>query len=230
MKFLDWNISFKCDIQKIVEELKNAVKNDSFIITLQEVKPYAFEYLQQEFNNIASLYYSLDFRKVGKYDTDSRKLGVAIIVSKDLSCIDVGVFNRCLMPDRTLYATIKSNENEIKVVSLHSITGCQHGKAKAIQFLSFTEEIENYQPDIISFDANEPETDHYNISEMKFFDNHDKGNGAKTFFNKCSELNLVDSFLVNYDNSAFIYGKPLTVSHIVGKGAFKKEKNMILYL
>lgn len=225
MRIINWNISFKCDIYKIIEKLQILISNiDYFVINLQEVKPTHYEILKKSFLHTANLYYSLNYRKIGKYDTDSRKLGVAIIVSNPLIVENSNVFDRTLMPDRTLFVKLKFKDQEIKIASFHSITGCAHKKAKSIQFYSFTEAIETFKPDIISIDANEPEIDHYDICQMKFFDNQDKGKGAKTFFEMCQELNLVDSFTVKYNKSLYELGQPLTTSHIVGKGKYKKNK------
>lgn len=146
------------------------------------MKIYAYECLKQSFEDIANIEYSLDYRIPGRYDTDSRKLGVAILVSKDLRIKNAQVLNRALMPDRTLMVDVEYQNTTLRVLGLHSITGCHHLKAKEIQFFSCAEAIDEYKPDIVGIDANEPQYDHYEISQMKFFDNYSKGNGCKTFF------------------------------------------------
>lgn len=145
----------------------------------------SYEALNKAFADVAKIEYSLEYRAPGKYDTDSRKLGVAILVSKDIEIIDAKVLDRALMPDRTLLVDIKYRNSSLRVLGLHSITGCQHLKAKEIQFFSFAEAIDEYRPDIVGIDANEPQYDHYEISKMKFFDNYNKGNGCKTFLSRC---------------------------------------------
>lgn len=220
MKIFNWNISYSCNIEKICKEIENNVFNSSFIITLQEVIPSSYEFIRNKFCNVANFFYSLDYRKPGKFDTKSRKLGVLLIISKDIKIIEVDVCHRCLLPERTIFATIKCNNKKLKIISLHSITGCDHKKAKSIQFYSFAELIETYKPDILTFDANEPAKDHYKIDNMQFFNNKDKGLGAKTFFNTIKEMGLVDSFVKYYDKSKFYENQPLTVSHYVGA---KKE-------
>ena len=220
MKILNWNISYSCNIEKICDEIESNVLNSSFIITLQEVIPSSYEYIRERFCNVAKFFYSLNNRKPGKFDTKSRKLGVLLILSKDVDIIKADVCHRCLLPERTLFAKIKYNNQELKIISLHSITGCDHKKAKSIQFYSFAEFIDFYKPDILTFDANEPAKDHYEIKNMQFFDNRDKGLGAKTFFNIINKIGLVDSFIHDYDKSKFCENQPLTVSHFVG---VKKE-------
>jgi hypothetical protein len=216
MKIFNWNISYSCNIEKICNEIENNILNSSFIITLQEVTASSYEYIRERFCSIANFFYSLNNRTPGKFDTKSRKLGVLLILSKDIDVIETGVCHRCLLPERTLFATIKYNNQELKVISLHSITGCDHKKAKSIQFYSFAELVDFYKPDILTFDANEPSKDHYEIKNMQFFDNKDKGLGAKTFFNVIDEIGLVDAFINNYDKSKFLENQPLTVSHFVG--------------
>lgn len=216
MIIINWNISYSSNIEKICQELKDLIReDDTIIITLQEVVDSSFKYLKNTFQNDFNLLYSLDYRTPGKFDTKSRKLGTTIITSKNIEIIESNVFNRCLLPDRTLFATTKIDNKIIKIATFHSITGCAHKKAKSLQFYSFAEVVDNYKPDILTIDANEPEIDHFNIDEMKFFDNGDKGNGAKTFFETCKKSGLIDSYSKFYNKTNFELGKPLVISHIV---------------
>ena len=81
-----------------------------------------------------------------------------------------------------------------RIISLHSITGVDYKKAKSTQYFSFAEAIDAMKPDIVTFDANEPKVDHYEVSQMEFFDNRDKGAGAAAFFNSLSSAGLFDAF------------------------------------
>lgn len=217
MIILNWNISYGCNIEKICNELKNITKEDkTIVVTLQEVVESSFKYLEKMLQNDFNVIYSLNFRKPGKYDTKSRKLGTLIMTTKNIKIIESNVFNRCLLPERTLYATIEIDNKIIKVVTLHSITGCAHKKAKSLQFYSFAEVVDDYKPDILTIDANEPDIDHFDIDNMKFFDNGDKGNGAKTFFNTCKSVGLIDSYTKFYNKTNFEYGQPVVVSHVIG--------------
>lgn len=221
MKIINWNISWNNKTDNKVTYLRNLIENDSFIVILQEVKQHAYEFLKDSLNDIANIEYSLNYRVPGKYDTDSRKLGVAILISKDFRITNAQVIDRALMPDRTMLVDIKNHNFQLRVLGLHSITGCHHLKAKEIQYFSFAEAIDEYKPDIVGIDANEPEYDHYEISKMKFFDNYNKGNGCKTFFETMQTNGLADAFVKDYNIGKYEDGKYLTTSHIIKRG--KKE-------
>lgn len=219
MKVINWNICcLKGKIEQKLDFLKNLVLGDSFIVVMQEVKTTDLEFVRTAFIDHAQVEYSLEYRKPGKYDTDSRKLGVAILVSNDISIQKAGVLNRALMPDRTLVVDLLVGGQPLRVFGLHSITGCDHRKAKELQFFSFAEAIDEYRPDIVAIDANEPEHDHYDIEKMKFFDNRNKGNGCRTFFKTMLQNGMVDSFAKDYDRNLFIEGQCLQTSHIIKRG------------
>ena len=114
-------------------------------------------------------------------------------------------------------------------MGLHSITGCHHLKAKEIQYFSFAEAIDEYCPDIVGIDANEPQYDHYEISKMKFFDNYNKGNGCKTFFEVMATNGMVDAFVKDYDPKEYVEGEYLTTSHII-KRCHKKVRYDFLFV
>lgn len=229
MKIVNWNISWCNKIEKKISYLRAMIAGDSFIVILQEVRPHDYEFLKQSMDDIANIEYSLNYRIPGKYDTDARKLGVVIFASKDIDILDAKVLNRTLMPDRTLMVDLKYKGDNLRVFGLHSITGCQHLRAKEIQYFSFAEAIDEYQPDIVGIDANEPQYDHYEISKMKFFDNYNKGNGCKTFFNAMLEKGLVDSFVKNYDIKNYVEGEYLTTSHVIRRGK-KKVRYDFLFI
>ena len=229
MKILNWNISWASDTMPKIEYLKKQILGESFIAILQEVKPRAYNALKEHLSDVAQIEYSLSYRIPGKYDTDSRRLGVAILASKDIVIEKVGVLDRALMPDRTLMADVCYNNLCLRILGLHSITGCQHGKSKEIQYFSFAEAIDTYKPDIVGIDANEPQVDHYDISQMKFFDNYQKGNGCKTFFEAMKQNALMDAFVKNYDIRKFVEGEYLTTSHIIKRGN-KKVRYDFLFI
>lgn len=221
MVVINWNISYSSDVNKIISLIKSKIEADEYIVTLQEVTSSAYSELVKEFMDIANIEYSLNYREPGKFDTRSRKLGILIMTNKNIKIEKADVLNRTLLPDRTLFVKAIVGKTELKIISLHSITGCDHKKAKSLQFYSFAEAIDDIKPDIVSFDANEPSTDHYNINQMEYFDNKDKGAGASTFFRTLENNNLQDSYTFNYDKSRFVYGEPLATSHIINK---TKEK------
>ena len=165
------------------------------------------------FGNVVNSVYSLDYRAPGKFDTKSRELGVLLLTSKNISVDDGGVFERALFPDRTIWAKLLVNGKELKVTGFHSITGCDHKKAKSINFLSFAEAVDDFRPDIVTIDANEPSMDHYQIDKMQFFDKN--GNGAKVFFNELSEIGLKDLYSIDFNPKDYVDGQPLAVSHMI---------------
>lgn len=210
MKIIDWNISYSNAPEPKIALLQEVIGDDSFIAILQEVTPSQYEVIKDEFPNIR---YSLDYRKPGKFDSKQRQLGVAILCSEDIEFKNADVLSRCLLPDRTLIAELECNGHALRVMGLHSITGISHKKAKSIQFRSFAECVDEFRPDIVAFDANEPAKDHYDIDKMEFFNNQDKGIGAETFFKTLRDAGLNDAYLVNYDTSIYVDGEPLVTSH-----------------
>lgn len=221
MKIINWNISWSNTTDSKVAYLRKLIEGDSFVVMLQEVKQHAYETIKESLSDIANIEYSLNYRIPGKYETDSRKLGVAVLVSKDFCVTNAKVVDRALMPDRTMLVDIENREFQLRVMGLHSITGCQHAKAKEIQYFSFAEAIDEYKPDIVGIDANEPQYDHYEIDKMQFFDNYNKGNGCKTFFETMQSNGMVDAFVKDYNIDEYVEGKYLTTSHIIKRG--KKE-------
>ena len=229
MKIINWNISWSNKIDGKAGYLRGLIEGDSFIVILQEVKQYAYEFLVESLGNIANIVYSLNYRVPGKYDTDSRKLGVAVLISKDFRITNAQVIDRALMPDRTMLVDIEKGTQRLRVLGLHSITGCHHLKAKEIQYFSFAEAIDKYKPDIVGIDANEPQYDHYEISKMRFFDNYNKGNGCKTFFETMQINGMADAFVKDYKIDEYEEGKYLATSHIIKRGK-KKVRYDFLFI
>jgi hypothetical protein len=106
-------------------------------------------------------------------------------------------------------------------MNIHSVTGHNYSKAKSVQFYSLAEAINNYRPDFVAFDANEPDKDHFNEEERVYFDNKDKVLGAKTFFNTLKDSGLQDAYAALFNKESYKEGEPLVISHIVNK---KKPK------
>lgn len=220
MRFINWNISYAGDVKSKIEYLKTFFVKDTCIM-LEEVKPHAYEYIKEIFENDYHLLYSLNYRTPSRFDSDARKLGVLIIVSKTIKVEDVGVIERSPFPDRTMHATLNIQNQRMKILALHSLTGCGYYRTKSVQYDSFAEFIDEFHPDIIGIDANEPQVDHFDIKLMEFFDN---GPGAKHFFNEVLDIGLVDAY-VKYNNiNTYKKGIPLTKSHnIRRKGAVRYD-------
>lgn len=136
-----------------------------------------------------------------------------LIFSNSIEVLGSGAIERNLFPDRTAWATIIHNDKKIKVLGLHSITGCSYQSAKSVQYDMFTEFIDEYKPDIIGMDANEPDVDSYDLDKMIFYNRN--GVGAKTFFKKVKELSMKDAYVAANNITKCEEGKCLTVSHNV---------------
>ncbi len=220
MRVIDWNISYAGNTEEKIKYLQTYLTDDCCVI-LQEVKPHAYEYIKNLLGNQYNIFYSLNYRKPSKFDSDARKLGVLVLVNKSIEIESVGIIERSPFPDRTVYTTIKRNGKTIKILGLHSLTGCGYYKSKSVQYDSFTEFIDEYRPDIIGIDANEPQIDHYDIRQMEFFDN---GPGAKNFFNEMVDIGLTDAFVRSNVTENYEIGSPLIKSHnIRRKGAVRYD-------
>ena len=219
IQVVNWNISYMGNHESKLEFLFSLLQNN-YCVLLQEVKPHVYEYIKSKFQDNTILY-SLNYRTPSTFDSDARKLGVMIILSKNMSVKESGVIERNIFPDRTLYATVSIGGKALKILSLHSITGCSYYRAKSVQYDSFTEFIDTYSPDVIGIDANEPQIDSYDIEKMKFFDN---GKGAQIFFHEVKSKGLCDTFVKHKNITYCEEGKPITISHYVKrKGAVRYD-------
>lgn len=220
MRFIDWNISYAGDTERKIDFLRTHLR-DEMCIMLQEVKPHAYEYIKTALAEEFNMFYSLDYRKPSKFDSDARKLGVLVLVSKEIEVVESGVIERSPFPDRTMYITINKENKRVKILALHSLTGCGYYRSKSVQYDSFAEFIDTYRPDIIGIDANEPQVDHYDMKQMQFFDN---GPRAKHFFNEMADIGLTDSYVRANGREPYIEGVPLAKSHnIRRKGAVRYD-------
>ena len=74
IKVIQWNISYSCKIDKIIEYLKFHIEKET-IICLQEVL-FSFKERLIEKLEPDDYSYSLDYRKPGVFDGKNRKMGV----------------------------------------------------------------------------------------------------------------------------------------------------------
>lgn len=223
MKILSWNVSWSSKKEKILERLLMELDTTSTIVCLQEVTPSvkAFFHAALEKKQYRMLY-SLDYRHPGEFDTKSRKLGVLIIISPDIQIQEGGVLSRVPYPDRTAFIKFEYCGASYVLVSLHSVTGVNYKKGKSVQFDSFAEAVTDMKPDIVTFDANEPMVDHYDVSQMGFFNNGDKGAGAKRFFTALSDAGLTDAYSMFYNKDSYVPGQPLATSHVLSTGVHRR--------
>lgn len=225
MKIINWNLSYLTKNEPKVNLLKQLINQDSFIIILQEVKQNVYLKLLEGFKD-HNVSYSLNLRKPGKFDTGSRKLGIAIITSNDFEFMEEKVYERALLPERTLFVKVKKGNKEYKILGLHSITGVDHKKAKSIQFYSFAEAIDELKPDIVGIDANEPKVDSNQVEDMIFNNNRDDGEGAKTFFVTMKDNGLNDYAQTKYKKEGNL--DYLTPSVKLKGGNFKRYDHLLV--
>lgn len=216
MQFLDWNMGWGANIDKAIEGINSIIQKKNFIITLQEIGESKGRVLLDEFGSKCNIAYSMDYRPRGKREPRNRDLGIMIITSKEIEIISAEVLANALLPERTLFVEVKYGEKFLKIMSLHSITGCDHKRAKSLQFYAFADAIDKYEPDIVSFDANEPEVDALTIANMKFYDNKDKGAGAKEFFGSLGDNGLSDAYTCVVEDGHEA-NATLPISHLVNK-------------
>lgn len=227
MNYISWNISYSSKKEKIAEKLISELIDKKTIICLMEVVPATYEYLKSILSENYGMSYSLDFRKPGKFDSRSRKLGVMFLYPLSMEVSSVDVLWRAPFPDRTLMMRYKEPDGDYKtIMTVHSVTGCDYKRTKSVQFDSFAEIVEDLQPDFVTFDANEPNEDAFDIENMVFFDNKDKGAGAKRFFTTLVENGLADSFTLTHRREDFVGKQPLITSHII-RGRLHKRYDFI---
>lgn len=219
MRIIDWNTRLLSKADGRMEYIRDQISIGESIVVLQEVEPSAIEGIRSMFDGIADVRYSLDHRPPGRYDGTGRKLGVAILVSSDMKVISSDVLHRALLPDRTLLVDVDTGHGMLRVMGLHSITGCSHGKAKDLQYHTFAECIDDLHPDIVTIDANEPEADAPTVDGMVFW-----CSGARIFFESLVSEGLVDSLVHYRDTVGHVSGECLEVSHITGKGKTRNPR------
>lgn len=218
LTLIQWNIGYSANIEKAFGLLRKHLKG-SFVVMIEEVVPKGYEILSSLVGDEFHMDYSLNYRPPGQFDTKARKLGVAVLTSKDLKLTSVEVYERALLPERTLLVQVEYRGTPVKIAGLHSITGCSHLMAKSHQFCSWAEMLSEFNPDVVMMDANEPEVDHFSLQKMKFFERN--GPGAEIFFKEMAGHGMVDSYTANYNAADFAEGEPLTVSHII-KGSGRR--------
>ena len=132
LQVINWNISYMGNIDTKLAFLESVVGLEDCVIILQEVTSKMNNSIRNRFGDNWDIEYSIDYRPAGKFDTKARKLGVVICITANIKIVSADVLNRSPFPDRTLAATVKYNGHELKVINLHSTTGCSYKKAKSV--------------------------------------------------------------------------------------------------
>lgn len=229
MKVIDWNIQLKSEINDIIALLKEKAAEEQCIIGLQEVLPEKADKIKSELGDKYHIVYSLIYREPDEFDGLNRRMGVMLLVSKDMVVVSSGIFERNIFPERSLHVEVSYGNKLLRIANFHSLTGCSYGMAKAAQYRTLAACIKQYNPDIIMMDANEPKIDHYDIREMEFWEQSksEAGSGARAFFEEIVSLDMVDTFAVNYNKEQYIEGKPLAVSFIVNPRKTERRYDFI---
>lgn len=231
MRIIHWNISYNADKELVAAKLSSDLLGGDTIACLLEVIKPMYTFLKEKFSGSYRFVYSLDYRIPGDYDSKVRKLGVLIIVPSNYKIIQCGVLRRAPYPDRTAYVILQDEKGRsLRLLSLHSVAGCNFLRGKSVQFDSFAEIVKTFTPDIVTVDANEPKTDHWDIRQMEFFDNRDKGNGARNFFTSIAENGMKDAYSCVYDKDSFVPGEYLATSHLVSRGKKRERRYDFIFV
>lgn len=232
IKLIQWNISYNCKIDKIIEYLKSHIK-DKTIICLQEVlvsfKEELIEGLQPD-----NYSYSLDYRKPGLYDGKNRKMGVLTLVFGG-QIKESNVLERTIFPDRTLYSKLELNNKKVSILNFHSLTGVGYKNAKGSNFASIAEFLQKTDDlDFFCCDANEPKTDSFNLDELEFWDPKGRGKYASLIFGNNKVHKLVDpvvseNIFKELPVSYYTAGTPRRYDYIFKASKWKTESFNFYY-
>lgn len=167
IKIIQWNISYKCRINEIVNFVYQKIDAHT-IICLQEVTESHKKIIIESLNP-TDYAYSLDYRKPGRFDKKNRRMGILTLAFggkvENAKTVDRSVF-----PDRTLYTTILFKQIKVQILNFHSLTGVGYKKAKSSNFASIAEFLHDENNlDFFCCDANEPKVDSFEIEKLEFW-------------------------------------------------------------
>lgn len=120
-----------------------------------------------------------------------------------------------MFPERSLWASLHAGGHEVEVLSVHSLTGVGYKKAKASNFATIADYLqERPSLDFLCFDANEPWRDSLVLEEVEFWaTNGDGGRNAALIMGAGRVHFLEDSFR-KYSAGAIVDGSvTLPVTH-----------------
>lgn len=211
LQLIDWNFCFHGYNKEKLAFLFSRIKGEACIL-LQEIVPEFFDYLLRTYGDTYRFVYSGALRRPGIHDTEARNLGVVIACTKGIDILDSGIIERALLPERTAWAILQYGGRELRVLTLHSLTSSDYGRAKSLQYNTCSEFLESFRPDIIGMDANEPRVDACTVDEMEF---HDSGYGAVAFFRHIQRSGLSDAYVRANGITACEEGKCLATSYTI---------------
>lgn len=191
IKLLQWNISYNCQVDKICAYLKSEISINT-IVCLQEVLQSNMKKIVDQLQP-SDYKFSLDLRPPGKFDGKNRKLGL-LTMTFGGKIIDSHLLDRSMFPERTLVTETDFEGETIKVLNFHSLTGVGYKKGKSSAFASIAEYLHQANLDFFCCDANEPKIDSFQIENLEFWDNGDKGKYPSMIFGKDKVHNMNDTF------------------------------------
>ncbi len=225
-----------CKIDFLLKTIDSFGPDEKTIFVLEEVTKSTAQYIRENMKGFGFIY-SLNLRERGRYEGKNRELGIMIGFSSTLVLNSYNLLERTLFPERTLHANFSCDNYKIGVIGFHSLTGVGYKQAKSAQFASTAEYMHQNETDIdfLCFDANEPEVDHHNISDIKFF-----RDGANLILGKEKIHKLEDAYReflskkpallkekIEIQNiSENIASNPLETSYVI-RGNYKKRYDYI---
>ena len=216
IRVIQWNISFKCKVDKIAKFLKDHIYQ-STIIHLQEVSSQQHDKLIK-FLKPDDCAFSLNIRPKGIFEGKNRALGVATFIFNG-RIESSHLLDRSVFPERTLLVNSILGTKQVKTLNFHSLTGVDYKKAKSSNFASIADFLHQEKDNIDFFccDANEPKIDSLHEPDLEFWDNKDKGKNAELLFGQNKVHGLVDSFRTHLINNGITNtSNPLAISHKTG--------------
>ena len=212
---IQWNVSLKSNPVLVFDLLKYTLQHNNGIVCLQEVREECYDYLINQ-NYFTDSAYSLNIRKPGKNEGINRKMGVTVL-TKGSRIESSQTLERSLFPERTLYVNLRYAEEEINVVTFHSLTGIGYKKAKSANFAAIADFLEEHDEhiDFVCCDMNEPYKDSLEETKLEFFDNGDKGRNASLILG-INKVHTKNDGYITYlkEKNIAVNKQPLAVSHI----------------
>jgi len=214
LRVVQWNISVMLSrpgaIANFIEE---RIGQGPAIVCVEEVKRSAYDTLRS-LRNLTSSCFSLDLREPGGNEGDERKMGIAVF-SFGLPIISPELLNRTVFPERTLSVLLHGVFGPIRVVAFHSLTGVGYRKAKASNFASIADYLQEHRAelDFLCFDANEPQHDSMDVNKLVFWP---RGKTATLIMGSEKVHDLSDSYVEHLRSTGHIDNvqDPFTVSHV----------------
>lgn len=215
LRVIQWNIK-RSRSPAIEVFLRQRVGQGPAILCLEEVTRSAYDRLT-EFFPLAPSCFSLDMRMPGHHEGGERAIGVAVLAFV-LPIVTLELIDRAPFPERTLSVLLGGPFGPMRVVAFHSLTGSGYLKAKASNFASIADYLEQHRAelDFLCFDANEPNKDSMDVDKIEFSSRSDRGRVKKVslIMGNHKVHRLTDSYVAYLKSKGeFVEGNPLALSY-----------------